>query len=150
MVEDDACIEEALASPNPLPSILAWIVFGLLLLFAPVQPYGMVVRIAYLVLVPFAVWLGLTWAVSHWQIEVEFTDRLVPVLWGAFGGAMLVGAYLSATSTYHSECTEEIMTRDGKECVGDYVPVDGPDYGMALFELMMAGCAFWLGSSKRT
>jgi hypothetical protein len=132
-----------------LPTILAWIVFGALLLFGPVEPYGLIVRTAYLVLIPAATWLVSRWTVRRWRISQAFTHRLVPVLWGAFGGTLLCGAYQSATSTYHLACTQEIMTRDGKECVGDEVPVEGPDLGMAFFLVLASGFAFWVGAAKR-
>jgi hypothetical protein len=64
---------------------------------------------------------------------------------GATAGVLLAGAILAAQTDHHFECTQEIQTRDGYECVGDYVLVGGPDLRRAFMLTLAAGFAFWFG-----
>ena len=62
-----------------------------------------------------------------------------------WGGAFFIGAISAALSDYHVRCTQEVQNWDGRECVGDYVRVPGPDLGAAV---MLAGggvLAVWFG-----
>ncbi|MSR85564.1 hypothetical protein EXS71_03995 [Candidatus Uhrbacteria bacterium] len=54
-----------------------------------------------------------------------------------------VGAYLSATASHHTVCTQEVQTRDGRECVGDYIGVKGPDMGNAFILALVGMCTSW-------
>lgn len=53
----------------------------------------------------------------------------------------LIGAYHYYTAESHLECTQEVRTRDGSECVGDYVRVKGNDLGSVVLMLIIAGIA---------
>ena len=50
---------------------------------------------------------------------------------------------------YHTECDQYIQTRDGQECVGDYITVKGPDKEGAFMGIMFAGLFMWYAVSKR-
>lgn len=60
---------------------------------------------------------------------------------GMIAGACFVGVYLSLTASNHTECTQYAGHGDGKECVGDYVTVEGPDKGGAFVEFLLGGVA---------
>jgi hypothetical protein len=51
----------------------------------------------------------------------------------------------SLTRDHHFVCDQEIQTRDGAECVGDLVMVDGPSYDAAFIWGLCALIAFHLG-----
>ena len=107
--------------------LITTIVFIILLLWGPIEPYGQVVRTIYLVAIPVLLWLVLGYFGSKWKAGELENDRLSRGIAGIIAGVFFVGAYLTATAAYHSECTKEVRTTDGGECVGDYVPVKGPD-----------------------
>ncbi|MEK7632498.1 MAG: hypothetical protein AAB473_01780 [Patescibacteria group bacterium] len=75
-------------------------------------------------------------AVFYWLLdrigkEYEFdsatNERLRRVVWGMIAGALIVGSILAFNSKNHTECDQQVRTRDGYECVGDYVAVKGGD-----------------------
>jgi hypothetical protein len=108
------------------------IVFVALLIFGPVQPYGMVVRAVYLAGIPAVLWLTLRYGGEKLELRPDDNDRLNRSITAAIAGMLVVAAFQAATATHHGECTQTV--RDGQggyECVGDTVTVKGPDYGMA-------------------
>jgi hypothetical protein len=121
----------------------------LLLLWGPVEPDGLFIRLAYLVALPILLWLGLRYWGSKWAIDAQSNEYLWRAMAAAVAGAFLVGAYLYYTASYHSECTQEIRTRDGYECVGDYVKKKGPAKDHAFTMVLLAGFSGWIAISKR-
>jgi hypothetical protein len=127
---------------------LVGVLAGALLIWGPIDdswPAWLLVRTAYLVLIPAAAWYLLAWAWKVWKPDAGAENRLGRTLAGATAGALLVGAVLAAQADHHYECTQHVRTRDGYECVGDYVRVPGPDFGQAFLLTLVAGFAFWFG-----
>jgi hypothetical protein len=126
------------------------LVFVALLLFGPVEPYGLVIRLAYLAVIPSILWFGLWYWGGRLDIDALTNERINRAITGSIAGVLLVGAYLTYTAGHHQECTQYARTSDGRECVGDYVTVAGGDPGMALMLLLFAGIAFWIAISRES
>ena len=127
------------------------IVFVALLVFGPVQPYGMVIRTAYQAAIPAILWLALRYVGGKLDMDPFDNDRLNRGITAAIAGMLMVAAYQSATATHHGECTQTV--RDGQggyECVGDIVTVKGPDRGAALMWIVFAGVAFRVATSRKS
>ena len=127
---------------------LVGVIVLVLLIWGPVDhawPAWLFIRISYLVAIPTAAWfvLGLIWKL--WRPDGSTEQRLNRTLAGATAGALLVGAIVAAQTKHHFICSQEVQTRDGPECVGDYVRVPGPDVGQAVVLTLAAGFAFWIG-----
>lgn len=129
-------------------NLLVGLLFVVLLIWAPVEPYGMVVRVAYLIALPALLWLGLRYFGSKWDGDEMANNRLARGIAGIIAGAFFVGAYLSFTAPYHTECTQSVRTNDGSECVGDYVTVKGRDLSGAFISLGLGALATWYAISK--
>ena len=146
MDDDFAC---GLSEKNR--NYIVGIVFVALLVFGPIQPYGMVSRTAYLAAIPAILWLALHFVGGKLDMDPFDNDRLGRGITAAIAGMLMVAAYQSATATHHGECTQTV--RDGQggyECVGDIVTVKGPDRGTALMLIVFAGVAFWVAISRES
>lgn len=127
------------------------IVFVALLIFGPVQPYGMVVRAVYLAGIPAVLWLALRYGGENLELRPDDNDRLNRSITAAIAGMLVVAAFQAATATHHGECTQTVRDgQDGHECVGDTITVKGPDYGMAFMWITMAGFAFWGATTRKS
>ncbi|MDO7837619.1 hypothetical protein Q4610_21540 [Sphingobium sp. HBC34] len=127
------------------------IVFVALLVFGPAQPYGLVIRFAYLAAIPALLWLALRHGGEKLNLSPNDNDLLNRGITAAIAGMLTVAAYQAATAKYHGECTQTV--RDGQggyECVGDTVTVIGPDYGMAFMWIVFAVAAFWAATTRRS
>lgn len=129
-------------------NLLVGLLFVVLLICGPIEPYGMVVRITYLIALPTLLWFGLGYFGSKWEGDELANDRLARGIAGIIAGTLLVGAYLSFTSPYHTECTKTVQTRDGTECVGDYVTVKGRDLRGTFVLVGLGALATWYAISK--
>src|SRR5437016_2975041 len=78
--------------------------FIVLLLWGPIEPYGIVFRTIYLVILPTILWFCLGYFGGKWQADKVANDRLSRGVAGIIAGVFFVGAYLSFTATYHTEC----------------------------------------------
>ena len=112
-------------------------------------PAWLLIRTAYLIAIPTAAWFALSWIWKVWRPDAAAENRLSRTLAGATAGVLLVGAVLAVHTDHHFECTQEVRTRDGSECVGDYVLVPGPDFRQAFLLTLVAGFAFGSGTSIR-
>jgi hypothetical protein len=115
-------------------ALIILVVEALLLLWGPLEPYGIAVRMAYLIVSPILLWFGLGYFGKKWKADHLANDRLKRAIFAMLAGGLFVGTYLAYTSKYHSECTQTVRTRDGYECVGDYVSVSGSDKVGALVQ----------------
>lgn len=120
-----------------------------LLVFYPIEGYSTIGRTACLIAIPSVMAILLKACGGRLNIDSAANDRIRRALLGAIAGALLVEAGLSYTSRHHTECDQYARTRDGAECVGDYVTVPGADKGGALMWGLLAGLALWF-SIKRT
>lgn len=144
---DENKAEKGLSNGNI--SYITGIVFAVLLLYGPFLFDSLLFRLGYLILVPLALWYGLRFFGKKWDLDKIDNDRISRAISGLLAGVLVVLAVLSLNQRYHSECTQEVQTRDGSECVGDYVTVKGPDKGGAFIELLFAGFAIWHAVAKR-
>jgi len=135
---------------NENRNFIVTIVVIALLLFGPVEPYGIFIRFAYLIIIPVVTWFCLRHFGSRWKISEFSNNRLMRIITICIACVLLVGAYGSLTSKYHSECDEYANSIDGRECVGDYIIVKGPDKVGALFQIIIAGIAIYYAVSKKT
>lgn len=117
--------------------------FGALLLFGPVQPGGLAVRIAYLIAIPSITWVALRAWGQKMNIGSATNDRIRRAVVAGIAGALLVAGYQAYTASHHLECDQFARTADGRECVGDYVKTKGGDVEGALVWALLAGFAFW-------
>jgi hypothetical protein len=127
---------------------LVCVLLFVLLIWGPINdswPASLAIRIGYLIVIPTAFWFILSWIWKAWRPNATTEDRLERTLAGATAGALLHGAVLAAASDHHFKCTQEVRSRDGYECIGDYVLVRGPDLGWALMLTVAAAFAFWFG-----
>lgn len=133
-------------------SVRRWAVglFAAGLLLGPVTydfvPAGWL-RIAVLVLASTALWLGLIWFWKRWRPDYAAETRFGRALAGVVAGAFLATSALTTQDTTHYECTHRVQTRDGSECVGDYVELPGADKLEILFFAGLAATAFWISVS---
>lgn len=111
--------------------------------------YGMVAQSACWILLPILLWLSLGCLGNKWSMTKLANDRLNRGIIGMLAGIFFFGAYLASTATYHSECTQTVQTRDGSECVGDYVTVKGSDKGGAFIWVLLGMVAFWYATAER-
>lgn len=130
-------------------NFLVSLVFALLLLFGPIDPYGIVIRTIYLIAIPILLYFFLKIFGERWQIDEVSNDYINRTIVSYIAGALLVGAYLSMTAKYHTECNQYVQTRDGQECVGDYVTVKGSDKSGAFIQIILASFAIWYAVTKR-
>ena len=124
----------------------------ILALWGPIPSFmvipGWVVRVVYLIALPASFWFVLKCIWRMWQPTAATEERLSRIVAFATAGALFLGAVLATQADYHEECTKRIQTRDGTECVGDYVLAPGPDV-FHIFILIFAGAlAIWFGASK--
>lgn len=129
-------------------NLLVIMLFVILLIWGPIAPYGMVVRIGYLIILPALLWLGLGYVGSKWKADEMANNRLARGVAGIIAGALFVGAFLSFTAPYHTECTQSARTSDGTECVGDYVSVKGRDLSGTFILVGLGALATWYAISK--
>jgi hypothetical protein len=89
--------------------------------------------------------VGVGWFMLRpvWQRRNATTKtRLERTLAGIVAGGLVVLAFEAVTAKDHYVCTDEAPTRDGTECVGDYVREAGPNYGGAFICTLLAMVAF--------
>lgn len=114
-----------------------------LLLWGPVEPFGMFVRTAYLVLFPILLYFGLGHFGKKWDIDKAANERLNRAIAGVIAGLFFAQAGLYFTAKQHTECDQRVPTRDGTECVGDFITVDGADKAGGFIALVFGGLATW-------
>ena len=132
-------------------SYIVGIVFLALLIFGPVQPYGMAIRLGYLAAIPAVLWFALPYVGDMLDMDGLANDRLNRGITAAIAGMLTVASFQAATAKFHGECTQTV--RDGQggyECVGDTVTVAGPDYTMAFIWIVLAVIAFCAATSRKS
>jgi hypothetical protein len=80
---------------------LAGTIFVILLIWGPIDhswPVWLAIRIGYLILIPFLVWLLLGWVWNYWQPTAKIEITLERILSGLICIALFTLAILEATS----------------------------------------------------
>jgi len=120
-----------------------------LILWGPVPrswPYPSWIRLLlYLALLPTLAWFALKLIWNKCQPDEAVEDRIERAVASAIAGALLLSSVREMKATSHLECTQVIQTRDGQECVGDYVRVPGPDGTRVILYLGVSAIAAWFG-----
>jgi hypothetical protein len=128
--------------------ITGLLAFGLLI-FGPLDyDWPVWVRYASLVLLPAASWVVLVAFWRWWRPSREEELRFARGALGVLAGLLFFGSYLAARETSHLECTESVRTRDGEDCVGDYVPAPGPDTFKVFLYAGLGAATFWYSVSS--
>lgn len=139
-------IEDSKGLSSKNRSYVVTLVFVALLIFGPVQPYGMVVRIVSLVAVPTAVWLILRYIGSRWDLDAIANDHINRAITASIAGMLAAASFQAFTAKYHHKCTRSIP--DGTDCIGDWITVGGPDKAQGLIWLCAAVAFFWSSVSR--
>jgi len=141
--------KRGLSNKNRNLIIILIIIF--LLIFGPVEPYGIIFRLAYLIIIPLLFWLALKyWGRNLWKMGALENDHLNRAIFATVAGILLVGAYSSFTEKNHLECDQQIGIGDRIECVGDYIRVDGPNKIAGLIQIVFAGVIFYFAIIKES
>ncbi|MBN1185573.1 MAG: hypothetical protein JXB49_25025 [Bacteroidales bacterium] len=125
---------------------LAGTVFVVLLIWGPINeswPVWLGIRIGYLILIPFLVWVLLGWIWNHWQLNEKTDNILERILSGIISLTLFVLAIFEAVSDTHIGNTQWIRTRDGMEAVGDDIILQGPDWGFVFILVFFAIIILW-------
>ena len=126
------------------------LIFFALLTFGPVEPYGLVVRVLYLIAVPLVLWFALRFFGRLLNLEPRDNDHISRAITASISGMLIVAAYQRYTAKYHAVCTQSVRDgQGGSECVGDFVTALGPDKGTGFALVVFAGLAFWLAIARR-
>lgn len=126
-IEERRGIREEELTDFGLRVFLVVLFASILLLWAPIDGSRLWLRTGYLILLPAGLFFALRFAWAAWRPSPETSDRLKRALAATIAGVLFVGAYVASQREYHEACTQSVQTRDGTECVGDYVTVPGPD-----------------------
>ncbi len=130
-------------------NLINGLVFFALLIFGPIEPYGLAVRILYLIGIPILVWLVLKYIGGYWRADKLENDRLTRFIAAVLAVALFIGAINAFREKSHASCTQYTKSNYGQECVGDYVPASGPDLAQG-FLLAGAGImATWYSVFRR-
>jgi hypothetical protein len=108
-------------------------------------PYGIVLRIVSVTLIPFLFSIGLNFVWEEYlpsQKINDFLNRLLSLIWGV---VLIYIAYKDYNMPFHYFNDQQILTRDGYEDVGNDVLANGPDRGQVLFEGILAMVFIWFG-----
>lgn len=108
--------------------------FMILLLYGPLYEWsgGSVVRIGYLILLPYALWFLLGWLWDVLYINNDIDKIVVQVTFILIALFFIFHAYLFFISKSHIGNTMWVRSPEGgHEAVGDDISVQGPDYASA-------------------
>ena len=122
-----------------------------LLVWGPIDdswPAWLAIRIGYLIAIPLATWFLLAWIWRVWQPDAASENQLKRVLAGATAGALLVLAIFEATADTHVDNTKWVRTYDGREAVGDWITLPGPDWVAVVMLLAASAFSLWISISK--
>ncbi len=111
-------------------NVISVTLFIVLLIYGPIYGWtgGMVVRIAYLIVLPYGLWFLLDWIWGYFYIE-DYIDNIIErITYSLIGLFLIIRVFIEITAKNHLVNTMWIQTRDGSEAVGDDILVPGPDY----------------------
>ena len=123
-------------------------VFIVILLWGPIDysiPYWFLIRCATIFIIP---WIIIK-IVDRLKLKVKTEITLIKILSIIITSTLVANAYLAGIKKYHYENDEYIITRDGREYVGDFIKVPGPDYFQVILLLSLAVFVFIFGVAKQ-
>jgi hypothetical protein len=123
-------------------------VFIAILLWGPIDkniPYWFLIRCISLFFIP----LIIITIVERIKLKAKTEVILIKALSSIITCVLVANAYLAGIKKYHYENDEYIITRDGREYVGDFIKVPGPDYFQVVLLLFLALLVFILGVAKQ-
>ncbi len=123
-------------------------VFIAILLWGPIDknmPYWFLIRCISLFIIPLIVIA----IVERIKLKAQTELILVKALSSIITCVLVANAYLAGIKKYHYVNDEFIITRDGREYVGDFINVPGPDYFQVVLLLFLALLVFILGVAKQ-
>lgn len=117
------------------------VLFVVLLLWGPLfnnEKYGLIIRISYLVLIPFSSNYLLLWVWKRFSVSQNFDKMFKMGLSISIGLFLTIRAIYYSTRNYHQGNTLVKMTREGVEELGDNILLPGRDYGIIFICLLSA------------
>lgn len=133
-------------------SYLVGTIFWGLLILGPVDhssPFGLAIRTGYLILIPLIVWLLLSWVWFRLEPNNKLEIILKRILSGIICISLFIFAFLEAISKTHIGNTQQVQTRYEMEDVGEYVELQGADWGNVLLLIVIALFVLWYGVLKK-
>jgi hypothetical protein len=143
--EDLGAVSEATRIDDDVPSIVAGAAFVAALWLAPAG----VLWGAGIILIPLLAAAVTAIILQRFEISpagwvvVRRSARLL------VAAVFFAIAIATARRPFHTVCDQEVRTHDGMECVGDYVPVKGPDWFFVVVYGVCAGAAVWAAARVR-
>lgn len=126
-------------------SFIVTLIFLSLVLFGPAEEN----RLFYMIGVPVAAWAILRFVGDRLDIDGGLNDRIRRALTAALAGIFMMGAFEAYNASEHLECTRSVADGyGGSECIGDEVPVSGPDRGK-IFLLGILACVAFIAAVVR-
>lgn len=108
------------------------LLFVFLLVWGPLfnsQPYSLIIRISYLILIPVSTNYLILWLWKRFDVSKDFDRFFKRILSIIIGSFLIICAIYYSTIKFHHGNTSVIMTREGLEEVGDDIVIPGVNYG---------------------
>jgi len=122
-------------------------VFIAILLWGPIDkniPFWFLIRCISLFIIPLIV----ITIVERIKLKAKTEVILIKALSSIITCVLVVNAYLAGIKKYHYVNDEYVITRDGREYIGDFIKVPGPDYFQVVLLLSLAVFVFIFGVAK--
>lgn len=112
--------------------------------------YTLLIRGAYLILIPLLIWIILNWLWTKYKLTYKANEIMNRILSGLISLTLLIFSYFKYKSDTYIKNTEYARTSDGgMEAVGNYIEVNGTDWAGIMILLIGAFLFFYLGVLKR-
>lgn len=132
---------------------LTIVVFFLLLIWWPINHQSAqwpFFRIFYLLIIPLIVWISISLVWKKYTPPFKIEVILEKCLTSLICVIILFYAIKKGLNNSYLANTKTVRTFDGTEDVGDYVRVQGTDWGTIILLVTIALLIFWFGVIKRT
>jgi hypothetical protein len=130
---------------------LAIAVFVALIMWGPLQQsegWEFAMRLAYLILIPAAVWWIFGWAWNRWEPDEKTENTIEPAVFVAIGIGLLAIAGVKASADSYTGNTNVIRTRDGDEEAGEPIEVKGADWRLVTVLAGLGGALLYVALKK--
>ncbi|PIB27043.1 hypothetical protein BFP77_13480 [Maribacter sp. 4U21] len=105
----------------------------------------MLIRSSYLILIPLITWITIYCIWNKYEVQEKVSVLLSKILSGIISLALFIYPIIKMNNDTHITNTEYSRTFDGMEAVGDYIEVNGTDWGQILVLLIASTLFFVLG-----